>query len=63
MVLELDEEKVQILVELVSSRIAELHPTIRRCRVSTATEELKHDLVVLQELQQQLADAVSQPQA
>lgn len=60
MVLELNEEKRQLLADLVASRIAELHPTIRRCRVSTVTDELKHDLEVLEEVRKQLAEPVSQ---
>jgi hypothetical protein len=56
--LDIDEEKRQLLVDLVSSRIAELHPTIRRCRVSTVTEELKHDLEVLEDLRRELAEPV-----
>jgi len=60
MVLELNEEKRQLLTDLVASRISELHPTIRRCRVSTATDELKHDLEVLEELHKQLVEPISE---
>ena len=55
--LELDEEKRRLLVDLVGSRISELHPTIRRCLVSSVTDELKHDLEVLQDLQRQLSES------
>ncbi len=61
MILDIDDEKRQLLTDLVASRIAELHPTIRRCRVSTCTEELKHDLQVLEGLHKQLAESVTQP--
>lgn len=54
MILELDEEKRQQLLLLVSSRISELHPEIRRCQVFSASECLKHDLQVMQEIQEQL---------
>ena len=43
MILEIDEERRQLLADLVASRIGELHPTIRRChgysaqRVSSTT--------------------------
>lgn len=40
----------QILVELLDSRMRDLHPTIRRSRVSTVTDELKHDLEDVQRL-------------
>ncbi len=57
MVLDIDDEKRQMLADLVASRISELHPTIRRCRVSTVTDELKHDLEVMLELHKQLTES------
>ena len=39
-----------ILIDLLESRARELHPTIRRSRVSTVTDELKHDLEEIVEL-------------
>jgi hypothetical protein len=54
MLVDLDDEKRQLLIELVRSRIAELHPTIRRCRVSSVTDSLKHDLEVMEETLKQL---------
>ena len=57
MVLDIDDEKRQILADLVASRISELHPTIRRCRISTVTDELKHDLEVMLELHKQLIES------
>ena len=42
--LEISPHECEILVELVESRARELHPTIRRSRISTVTDELKHDL-------------------
>ena len=61
MVLDIDEQKCQLLVDLVASRISELHPTIRHCRISTVHDELKHDLEVLQELHKQLTESMAQP--
>jgi len=63
MMLEIDQEKRQLLMDLVVSRISELHPTIRRCRVSSTTDELKHDLEVLVELRQQLSEPIAHPTA
>ena len=57
MVLDIDDEKRQMLADLVASRISELHPTIRRCRISTVTDELKHDLEVMLELHKQLTES------
>ena len=56
MILDIDDEKRQMITDLVRSRILELHPTIRRCRVSDVTESLKHDLQVLEETLKQLTD-------
>ena len=61
MILELDEEKRRLLVDLVSSRVSELHPEIRRCQVVDARESFKHDLKVLQELLEQLKSAAEDP--
>ncbi len=55
MILELDEEKRRLLVELVTCRISDLHPEIRRCRVSDVKDSLKHDMEVLQATLEQLA--------
>lgn len=44
MQLDISDKEKQILTELLESRVRELHPTIRRSRVSTVTDELKHDL-------------------
>ena len=60
MILDIDDEKLQLLVDLVASRISELHPTIRRCRVSAVTDELKHDLKVMEELHKQLTEKVTE---
>jgi hypothetical protein len=61
MILEIDEERRQLLADLVASRIAELHPTIRRCQVYSAHESLKHDLQVLQEIFEQLKNPAAHP--
>ncbi len=54
MILEMDEEKRQLLLVLVSSRISEMHTEVRRCQVFSTSECLKHDLHLLQEIQEQL---------
>lgn len=59
MILELDEQKRQQLLLLVSSRISELHSEIRRCQVFSASECLKSDLHILQEVQKQLKNPVT----
>ncbi len=58
MILELDEQKRQQMLLLVSSRISELHSEIRRCQVFSASECLKNDLHTLQEIQEQLKNPV-----
>jgi len=60
MILELDQEKRRLLVDLVASRVSELHPEIRRCQVYQASESLKRDLKVLQEVLDQLKQPVEQ---
>jgi hypothetical protein len=59
MILELGEEKRQLLLDLVSSRISELRSEIRRCQVFNASESLKQNLHVLQEVQEQLKNPVT----
>lgn len=54
MAIELNQEELSLLTELVESRVEELHPTIRRSRVYTCTDSLKHDLEVLQGLLERL---------
>ena len=58
MILEMDEEKRQLLLVLVSSRISEMHTEIRRCQVFNTSECLKHDLHLWQEIQEQLKNPV-----
>jgi hypothetical protein len=60
MIVDIDDEKRQLLVDLVSSRVAELHPEIRRCQVYRASESLKHDLKILQEILEQLKHPTQQ---
>jgi hypothetical protein len=57
--LELSDEKRQLLLLLVSSRISELHSEIRRCQVFNASESLKQNLHDLQEVQEQLKSPVA----
>jgi len=54
MVIDVNGEELDLLIGLVESRVRELHPTIRRSRVSTCTDSLKHDLAVLQRLEERL---------
>ena len=55
------ETQRRMLEELVEVRIRELHPTIRRSRVSSCTDSLKEDLEAFQALQKTLAEARSEP--
>lgn len=48
--IDLSQEQLNILVDLVSSRIKEIHPEIRRSRIHTVHDELQHDLEALQDL-------------
>ena len=50
MQLDISDKEKQILTELLESRVRELHPTIRRSRVSSVTDELKHDLEDIERL-------------
>ena len=56
MKLELNEEEYRLLVELLESRIEELHPEIRRSRERDFKEHLKHELdclvIVLERLKE-----------
>lgn len=61
--LNLSDEQVKILADLVASRIKEIHPEIRRSRVSTVHDELRHDLETLQELADHLQQAWEAKQA
>lgn len=60
---DLTEEELHVLMSLVDSRIREMHPEIRRSRVSTFTEELKHDLKDLEQLLDKLEDATGETPA
>ncbi len=55
------EEQRRMLMELVDGRVRELHPTIRRSRVSSCTESLKRDLVAFEELLKVLSERESEP--
>ena len=54
MQLEVTKEEHDILIDLVESRARELHPTIRRSRVYSVTDELKHDLETMTTLLEKL---------
>lgn len=54
MQLDITKEEQDILIDLVDSRARELHPTIRRSRVHTVTDELKHDLEAMTSLLEKL---------
>lgn len=58
--IELTQAETKILADLVDSRMGELHPEIRRSRVSRVTDELKHDLEDMQRLLSKLEAAVGQ---
>ena len=58
MAIELNEEELSLLTDLVESRVAELHPTIRRSRVYTCTDSLKRDLEVLQGMLERLRQSI-----
>lgn len=57
MQLHLTDEQLGMLVDLVDSRLKEIHPEIRRSRVSSVHDALKHDLEMLQELRGYLKKA------
>jgi hypothetical protein len=59
--LEITEHEQQILVNLLDSHRRDLHPTIRRSRVSTVTEELKHDLEDVERLLERVRSAGGAP--
>lgn len=60
---DLSPEELKILATLVDSRIREIHPEIRRSRIWTVTDELKHDLKDMERLLDKLEAAVGQPPA
>ena len=55
----LNDEELQLVTELLDSRIGELHPTIRRSRVYHVTDSLKHDMETLQALAKRFHEAKS----
>ncbi len=54
MKLDLNEEQLKILLDLLDSRIREIHPEIRRSRVHSFHDQLARDLEMLHELQEHL---------
>jgi len=59
-VLVIDERECTMLVDLIESRIRDLHPTIRRSRVSECKEGLKEDLHVLERLLKRFETAATE---
>jgi hypothetical protein len=57
---ELTADELRTLVNLVDGRVRDLHPEIRRSRVSTVTDELKHDLEDMQRLLEKLEQAAAE---
>jgi hypothetical protein len=57
------EAQRRMLQELVEERIRDLHPTIRRSRVSSVTDSLKKDLEDFQELLKTLSESRPEPVA
>ncbi len=55
------DEQRRMLENLVEERIRELHPTIRRSRVSSCTDSLKQDLEAFESLLRMLAEPRSEP--
>jgi Ribonuclease G/E len=60
MELEISQKERQMLIELLESRMSELHPTIRRSRVSSVTDELKHDLEDVERLLEKVRGEASE---
>ena len=56
---EISQKEQQILLDLLESRVRELHPTIRRSRVSEVTDELKCDLEDIERLLERLRSATT----
>lgn len=52
---ELSTEELSLVLELIDSRLSELHPEIRRCRDRRFRDSLKEQWMVLRELQQRLS--------
>jgi hypothetical protein len=55
------DEQQRMLVNLVEGRIRELHPTIRRSRVSSCTDSLKQDLEAFEALLRTLSQPKGEP--
>lgn len=58
--LEISGEEQRIMIELLESRARELHPTIRRSRVSAVTDDLKHDLEDVERLLEKVRNVASE---
>lgn len=59
MQLEISEKEQQVLTELLESRVRDLHPTIRRSRVASVTDELKRDLEDIKRLLEKVRSATA----
>jgi len=57
MQIEMSQRQLELLTQLVDSRVSELHPQIRRSRTHTYHDQLQEDLDVLRELHQRLQEA------
>lgn len=61
MQVDLNSQELNLLAALVDTRIRDLHPEIRRSRVSTYTDELKHSLEDMEKLLDKLEVAGGHP--
>lgn len=52
---ELSTQELSMVLELIDSRLSELHPEIRRCRDRQFRDSLKEQWMLLRELQQRLS--------
>jgi hypothetical protein len=58
--LEVSQEEQVKLIELLESHVRDLHPLIRRSRVSAATDELKRELVDVERLLEKVRGAAGE---
>ncbi len=54
MTLQLTPQERDLLLDIIDSRIKELHPEIRRCQVSSYRDQLKEQLSCFESLLQRL---------
>jgi hypothetical protein len=53
-ILELESEEQAALLQLIESRLGEIHPEIRRSQTTSFREELKHEEAILHRLADRL---------